>query len=208
MVDEAAGDQGLSGDRARVWFRSSGFCRYALCLTRSINLTNMTKQAMVRHVTQGIALPEVGFSAAKSELSSLMDEVVHERHPTLVSRHRGRETMLLVRPDDLARWLDSFRLTLHVTLGDGDVAVEAVDLGVTGLGETFELAVEDLAEELRAYAGRFFEQATLYMHSDRARHYPQLLRFALRPREEQLELLVSDIEAAYEAEREAVASPM
>ena len=108
--------------------------------------------------------------------------------------------MLLVRPDDLARWLDSFRFVLHVTLGDGDVAVEAGDLGVVGLGKSFESAVEDLADELRAYASRFFEEAGLYMHSDRARHYPQLLRFALTPPEEQLALLYADLDAAVEAQ--------
>jgi antitoxin of RelE/RelB toxin-antitoxin system len=153
------------------------------------------------------ALPEVGFSSAKTDLSSVMDTVVHERHPTLVYRHKGKkEAMLLVRPDDLAKWLESFRVSLRVTLGEGDAAVEAGDLGVVGIGETFEAAMEDLVEELRLYTRRYFEQAGLYMHSDRARHYPQLLRFALTPAEQQLALLYADMEASYTGQREVVAS--
>jgi hypothetical protein len=156
--------------------------------------------------TAAAALPEVQFSSAKTELSNVMDEVVHSRHPTLVHRRGRKESMLLVRPDDLVRWLDSFRLSLRVSFGDGDVAVEAGDLGVVGVGESFEGAMEDLANELRHYARRFFEEQSFYMHTDRARHYPQLLRFAATPAERQLELLYADAEAAYDREREVVAS--
>ena len=47
------------------------------------------------------SLPSLEFSRAKSELSDVMTRVVHEHRPSIVSRHRGKERMLLVRTDDL-----------------------------------------------------------------------------------------------------------
>jgi hypothetical protein len=151
------------------------------------------------------ALSELDFTSAKAGLSKLMDEVVHLHKPRVVARHGGREAMLLVRPDDLARWLDTFRFSVLVTLGEGDAAAELRDFGVVGVGSTVEEAIEDLVIELRSYARRFFEQAPFYMETDRARHYPWLLRFALTPADRQLELLYADIEAANESERKEAA---
>lgn len=156
---------------------------------------------------EGTALPEVAFTAAKTGLSTIMDEVVHDHRPKLVQR-KGREEMLLVRPDDLARWLDTFRFPLAVTLGEGDVAVEVEGFGVVGIGDTTEAAIDDLADELEAYARRFFERPHFYLETDRARHYPWLLRFALAARAGSgVELLHDDIKfAAAQSQREVVAS--
>jgi antitoxin of RelE/RelB toxin-antitoxin system len=151
-----------------------------------------------------MAIPEIDFSSAKSALSSLMDEVVHQRQPHLVQRHKGRETMLLVRPDDLARWLETFRFSVAVTFGEGDAAVEWEGFGVVGVGEDLHAAMEDLVVELRAYARRFFEQSQFYAQTDRARHYPWLLRFALTPPDAQLELLYADADAAAANQRPGI----
>ena len=63
-------------------------------------------------------------------------------------------------------------------------------------GETLEDAMEDLVEELRAYARDFFERASFYAETDRAGHAPWLLRFALAPPDRQLELLYEDSRVA------------
>ena len=138
------------------------------------------------------ALPERNFSSAKASLSDVMDSVVRTRQPQMVQRHNGKEVMLLVRPDDLRRWLNTFTLPLSVTLGDGDVAVSAQNLGVIGIGESFEAALDDLLDEIRAYASRFFKRPYFYLETDRAGHYPYLLRFALTPADEQRSLLEQD----------------
>src|SRR5436190_7355237 len=149
-------------------------------------------------MADGSALPQLDFTHAKTGLSAVMDDVVHNHQPRVVQR-RGREAMLLVRPDDLARWLEPFRLEVGLVLDGGEVTAEIREMGVLGFGETVEEALADLASELRAYAQRVFERSQFYVETDRARHYPALLRFALTPQEEQLDLIRGDIEAGAES---------
>jgi hypothetical protein len=137
-------------------------------------------------------LPSIDFSQAKSSLSALMTEVVHRHSPRIVSRHGGKEEMVLVGSDDLALFLDSFRFDPRVTIDGGEATAELAEIGLLGFGETLEEAMEDLREELRAYAQDFFERASFYAETDRAGHAPWLLRFALTPPDEQLELLYED----------------
>ena len=167
-------------------------------MTKKINTTYLTNHNPPGTLLRVSAetLPEVNFSEAKSGLSDVMNSVVHQHQPQLVQRHGGKETMLLVRPDDLRRWLDTFRFTLSVTLGEDEVAVSAAPLGVIGLGDSFESALDDLLVELRLYARRFFAQPQFYGASDRAGHYPWLLRFALTRPDEQLDLLQDDLASA------------
>jgi len=121
-----------------------------------------------------------------------MTRAVHGHQPQVVSRHRGKEEMLVVATDDLARFLESFRFEPQVVIDQGEVTVEISDLGVLGFGETVEAAMDDLLHELRVYARRFFERSSFYMHTDRAHHAPWLLRFALTPPQRQLDLLTED----------------
>jgi hypothetical protein len=137
-------------------------------------------------------LTSVEFSRAKSSLSALMTEVVHQHSPRIVSRHGGREEMVLVGSSDLAGFLDSFRFDPRVTIDGGEVTADLQELGLLGFGETLEEAMEDLRDELRVYALDFFERASFYAETDRARHAPWLLRFAVTPPEAQLELLYED----------------
>jgi hypothetical protein len=140
------------------------------------------------------ALRELPFSNAKTSLSAVMDEVVHEHRPQLVTRRR--ESMLLVRPEDVMRWLDTFRLTLTVTLDDDQVAVTAAPVGVIGVGDSVDGALDDLVVELRSYTHRFFERPHFYAQTQAGSHEPWLLRFALTPPEHHRALLDSDIEAS------------
>jgi len=134
-------------------------------------------------------LSSVDFSRAKSALSDLMTRVVHEHKPSIVSRHRGKERMLLVRTEDLVRYLEAFRLELEVVEDGGEVTVAVPSLGVLGFGSTREEALDDLVTELRVYAHDFFERSSFYAATDRAAHAPWLLRFALTPSERQRSLL-------------------
>jgi hypothetical protein len=149
------------------------------------------------------ALESVNFSKAKSGLSVVMDDVVHARQPRLVQRHGGRESMLLVRPDDLIRSLEQFRLAFTVTIEPGEVTVAVPEFGVLGFGDDLDSAMKDLVAELRAYSRRFFERSAFYLETDRASHYPKLLRFALTHPDEQLDLLYQDADVAAGAPKQA-----
>jgi PHD/YefM family antitoxin component YafN of YafNO toxin-antitoxin module len=148
-------------------------------------------------------LPEHQFSEAKSSLSEVMNEVVHDHRPQVVRRHT-REQMLLVAPDDARRWMDTFRLELEVTLDPGQIAVAASPLGLIGVGESFDAALDALVDRIREYVVRFVERPQFYLQSQSARHEPYLLRFALTPLAEHRALLEADMDAA--VPQEAIAS--
>jgi hypothetical protein len=152
------------------------------------------------------ALRERSFSRAKSGLSTVMDEVVHEHRPQLVHRHGGKEAMLLVRPDDARRRVDTFRLNLRVVLDDGEVAITADPVGVAGFGGSLDDALDDLVVALGAYVRRFFERPHFYRETEAGRFEPWLLRFALTDPGEYRALLEADIEAAIPTGNDRVAS--
>jgi hypothetical protein len=135
------------------------------------------------------ALPFLEFSRAKSELSDVMTRVVHEHRPSIVSRHRGKERMLLVRTDDLARHLAGFGFDVEIVEDGDEVTAALPTLGLLGFGSGRDEALDNLVVELRAYTADYFERASFYAATDRADHAPWLLRFALTPAAEQRALL-------------------
>lgn len=137
------------------------------------------------------ALPIVDFSRAKAELSDVMTRVVHEHRPSIVSRHRGKERMVLVRTDDLVRHLAAFHFDVELIEDQGEVTATLPRLGLLGFGKSREAALDDLLVELRSYAADYFERWPFYAATDRAEHAPWLLRFALTPAGEQRDLLAA-----------------
>jgi Antitoxin of toxin-antitoxin, RelE / RelB, TA system len=134
-------------------------------------------------------LTTTDFSRAKTALSQLMTHVVYEHRPRMISRRRGKERMLLVRAEDLAEYLHSFRFKIEKIEDEGEVTLALPTLGILGFGQTIDDARADLLTELRAYAHDYFDRSTFYAETDRAAHAPWLLRFAVTPPERQLELL-------------------
>jgi hypothetical protein len=128
-------------------------------------------------------VPTIDFSPAKSQLSDVMTQVFHGHQPRIVSRHHGKEQMLLVRPDDLVAMLGEHRLDVQAVY-DQD--------------ETLDEAIDELLEELRAYATRFFREPARFMATSRGAHAAALLRFALADEDEQRRML-----GVEEPEREA-----
>lgn len=124
-------------------------------------------------------LPLIDFSRAKSVLSDVMTRVVHEHRPSVVSRHRGKERMVLLRTDDLVRYLDAFRFEVEVVEDEGEATAALPRLGLLGFGATREAAIDDLLAELRRYAADYFARQGFYEATDRADQAPWLLRFAL-----------------------------
>jgi hypothetical protein len=143
-------------------------------------------------------VPTIDFSPAKSQLSDVMTQVFHGHQPRIVSRHHGKEQMLLVRPDDLVTMLGEHRLDVQAVYDVDEVTLRVPDMGVLGFGETLDEAVEDLLVELRAYATRFFQQPARFLATSRGAHAAALLRFALASEDEQRRML-----GVEEPEREA-----
>lgn len=130
-------------------------------------------------------VPTIDFSPAKSQLSDVMTQVFHGHQPRIVSRHHGKEKMLLVRPDDLVAMLGEHRLDVQAVYDAGEVTLRVPDIGVLGFGETLDEALDDLLVELHAYATRFFREPARFMATSRGTHAAALLRFALAGEEEQ-----------------------
>jgi len=130
-------------------------------------------------------VPTIDFSPAKSQLSEVMTQVFHGHQPRIVSRHHGKEQMLLVRPDDLVAMLGEHRLDVQAIYDADEVTLRIQDMGVLGFGETVEEAIDDLLDELRAYATRYFREPARFMATSRGAHAAALLRFALAGEDEQ-----------------------
>ena len=130
-------------------------------------------------------LPTIDFSPAKSQLSDVMTQVFHGHQPRIVSRHHGKEQMLLVRPDDLVTMLGKYRLDVQAVYEADEVTLRVPDMGVLGFGETLDEAIDDLLVELRAYATRYFREPARFMTTSRGAHAAALLRFALAGEDEQ-----------------------
>ena len=143
------------------------------------------------------AVRTIDFSPAKNQLSDVMTQVFHGHQPRIVSRHHGKEQMLLVRPDDLVTMLGKYRLDVRAVYDAGEVTLRVPDMGVLGFGETLDEAVDDLLVELRAYATRYFREPARFMATSRGDHAAALLRFALAGEDEQRLML-----GLHEPERE------
>lgn len=135
------------------------------------------------------SVPTIDFSPAKSQLSDVMTQVFHGHQPRIVSRHRGKEQMLLMRPDDLVAMLGEHRLDVQAVYDVDGVTLRVPDMGVLGFGETLDEAIEDLLFQLRAYATRFFREPARFMATSRGMHAAALLRFALSDEDEQQRML-------------------
>lgn len=135
-------------------------------------------------------IPAKPFSQAKAELSALMDQVVRDHRPTVIERRR--EAMVALSLPDLRSLLAAFRFEPRVVIGRTQTVASLEDLGLIGSGPTVDAAIDDLLDELRAYAADFVGRYAFYMHTDRRTHAPWILRFALTPTEAQRDLLVQE----------------
>ena len=131
------------------------------------------------------SVPTIDFSPAKSQLSEVMTQVFHGHQPRIVSRHHGKEQILLVRPDDLVAMLGDHRLDVQAVYDQDEVTLRIPEMGVLGFGETLDEAVDDLLDELRAYATRYFREPARFLGTSRGAHAAALLRFALAAEDEQ-----------------------
>lgn len=126
-------------------------------------------------------LPTKQFAEAKAQLSDVMTEVVHHHHPLVVDRHRGKETMVLFGAEDLEPMLSYFRFATQTLHDDGEWTLRSPELELIAGGESFDEALDDLVSQAEAYAVTYFKRMDFYRQTDRAVHYPWLIRLAVTP---------------------------
>jgi prevent-host-death family protein len=151
----------------------------------------LTRNGSLSHVTTAPLLPTRPFAEAKAKLSDLMSEVVHDHRPVLLDRHRGKEEALVVSVEDLAPILEVFTFDPQVSVSEGEFVMRLPELNLISKGPTFDDALAEMVELVETYAGDYFNRFDFYRHTDRRRHLPWLLRFALTPAAERAQLLVS-----------------
>ena len=159
-----------------------------------MDLTDLTNMVYCPDMDDTM-LATIDFSSAKATLSDLMTNVFHQHRAHVVSRHRGKEQMLLVRPEDLLEWLPNEPLDVRAVYDAGEVTLSIPDMGVLGFGDSLEEAERSLLGNLRAYAARFFENPARYGATKRRAHAPALLRFALADEAGQHALLGQEMAA-------------
>lgn len=134
-------------------------------------------------------LPCKPFHLAKAQLSDVMNDVVRSHHPYVVDRNRGKEQMILMAAGDLLRLLERFTFTTQVSVSDGEFTFRVPELNLTAAGDSFDEGLDELVEVLEEYAQLLMDRYDFYSQTDRARHIPWALRFALTPVEERRDLL-------------------
>ncbi len=135
-------------------------------------------------------VPTIDFSPAKAHLSDVVTGVFHQHQPILVSRHHGKEQVILVRVDDLLAMLPSDPFDVEVVYDPSSVAVAVSDLGLMGVGDTLDLAIDDLLVEMRSYVRRFFADPLRYFAAGQGARAGRLLAFALASDDAQRRILL------------------
>ena len=136
--------------------------------------------------------PAMGYADAKAGFSAMVRRATQEHSPVVIERQRGgQEGVVVVDRDDLAEALREHRFDTEVFIEGGGYSIGLEEFGLHGTGSTFEEALADLLDALRAYADDYFAQLEFYRRTpNRAKHYLPLLRFRVTPADKQLDLLL------------------
>ena len=152
------------------------------------NLINLTKVTGMEGLTLLTTRP---FSAAKSGLSAVMDQVVRGHRPQLVERNDWKEAMALIGLDDLRSVVSTFRFDPKVTYGD-EVVMTLDQMGLVASGRSLDAAADAMVLELRHYCAEYIDRFDHFRHTARLRDLPWMLRFSLSPETQQRELLFEE----------------
>ena len=144
---------------------------------------------------QFVGIQRVSFGDAKENFSGFVSKVVRDHAPRIVERSRGQESILVLPVADLVAGFAKCEFDARVTFGESVVAT-LPQFGLVANGQTFELAMDHLVDELAEYAEDFFSDFDFYRHTDRVAHLPWLLRFVLTPPETRLSLLLHEPETS------------
>jgi hypothetical protein len=134
----------------------------------------------------------ISYSEAKAGFSAMVRKATQDHSPVVFERQRGgREGVVVIDRDDLARALDDHRFQTEVFIDNGRYSIALEDFGLHGTGSNFDEALADLLDALRDYADDYFGQLEFYRRTpNRAGHYLPLLRFRATAPDKQVDLLL------------------
>jgi hypothetical protein len=124
-------------------------------------------------------LDTISFSQAKSQLSTVMDKVVHRGEMKIVDRHHGKEEMALLDVGVLQALLSSFEFRPVASVSDGEFVLELPELGLIAGADSFDAAVSELVDLTRAYSAQYLARRAFYAEAGLDRHFPWALKAAL-----------------------------
>jgi hypothetical protein len=136
------------------------------------------------------AVPTIPFTAARKNLTSIMNQVVHDRQLVRISRRE--EEMILVDRKELNQLLANFQFHPKVRFSEGEVSIRLPELGLISSGETYTEAVDDLLTLMIEYSAQFMARLDFYEHTEKVVHVPFCLRIALSDTEALRNLLVEE----------------
>lgn len=125
-------------------------------------------------------LTERNLTDARKSFSTLYDEVFNTFKPTIVTRKKTEEVLLL-RVDLQKMLLSHFSLKPEVIAEDDkSITLTVNELEIYANANTMEEAVQELISDLKQYAQDYIQRSQLFLHSpNRRAHFPYVLRIML-----------------------------
>ncbi|KLU60147.1 hypothetical protein CEB3_c35780 [Peptococcaceae bacterium CEB3] len=132
-------------------------------------------------------LPEIQFTEARNQFSSLYDSVFDAFNPTIVKRKRTEEIALL-RVDLLKAVLSRFTLNVEVlSEEDGSFTLALDQLELYANSDSLEHTVSDFIQDVKIYAQDYMARPQLFLQSpNRKMHFPYILRILLCENDEEI----------------------
>lgn len=123
----------------------------------------------------------IGFSEAKAHLSDLMSSVVHDYEPKAVSRHHGKEAMLLLPEPVIRAMLDNVTFDARVTVHAGEFVIRLPELNLVGGGTSLDGALDDLLEIAADFAEQYLGRLRFYQESENLARLTWVAKIAFTP---------------------------
>ncbi len=122
-------------------------------------------------------LAEIRFTNARRSLTDLFDGVWHRSLPTIVTRRRNEE-ILLLRRDLQQDILKAYTFEPEVlSEEDGSITLALEELELVVNAPTLEEAVSEMVKEMTVYAADYKERIQVFLNAPNRRgHFPYILR--------------------------------
>ena len=123
----------------------------------------------------------ISITQARREMGPLFSEVVVDHRPALIERQS--KAGVFVGEDDASDLLAPYEFHTEVFFEPGAVSFWVPELALYGRGSDYEVAKEDLADEVRDYIDEYWAEIDSYRKApNRASHFPYLMRAYLADR--------------------------
>ena len=125
-------------------------------------------------------LPELQFTEARNQFSTLYDSVFNSFNPTIVKR-KQTEQVALLRVDLLKMVLADYKLNPEIIKeDDGSITLALDSLEIYANNSTLDLAACDLIEDLKVYSQDYMDRSQLFLQApNRKSHFPYVLKVLL-----------------------------